>query len=121
MEKVQGVTSVTILEMLDRMAANISASYRPFFLSRLKKMGVRMETQTQVEEITDKGVKVIRKGTPEFIAGDAVVLAMGLKTDPEISESFRGLAAEVYSIGDCLKPRMIKEAIEEGFAVGAKI
>ncbi len=121
LEKVQGVTSVIILEMLDRMAANISASYRPFFLARLKKMGIRMETKTLVEEITDKGVKVTRKGTPEFIAGDAVVLAVGLKTDPEISESFRGLAAEVYSIGDCLKPRMIKEAIEEGFAVGAKI
>lgn len=121
LEKVQGVTSVTILEMLDRMAANISASYRPFFLARLRKMGIRMETQTQVEAITDKGVQVRRKGMPEFITGDAVVLAMGLKTNPEKIELFRGSAAEVYSIGDCLKPRMIKEALEEGFAVGTKI
>jgi pyruvate/2-oxoglutarate dehydrogenase complex dihydrolipoamide dehydrogenase (E3) component len=119
--KVPGVTSVTILEMLDRMAANISASYRPFFLARLKKMGIRMETQTQVEAITDQGVQVIRKGTPEFIAGDAVVLAVGLKSDQEGVESFQGLAAEVYAIGDCLKPRMIKEAMEEGLAMGVRI
>lgn len=121
LEKVQGITSVTILEMLERMAATISASYRPFFLARLKKMGIRMETRTVVEEIMDRGVKVIRQGKPEFFAGDAVILAVGLKTDPKISESFQDLAAEVYSIGDCLKPRMIKEAIEEGFAVGVRI
>jgi 2,4-dienoyl-CoA reductase-like NADH-dependent reductase (Old Yellow Enzyme family)/thioredoxin reductase len=121
LEKEPGVTSVAILEMLDRMAANISSSYRPFFLGRLKKMGIRMETQTQVEKITGNGVEVIRKGTPEFIAGDAVILAVGLKPNPEIIESFRGLAPEVYTIGDGLKPRMIKEAIEEGFAVGIKI
>jgi pyruvate/2-oxoglutarate dehydrogenase complex dihydrolipoamide dehydrogenase (E3) component len=121
LEKVPGVTSVTILEMLDRMAANISSSYRPFFLARLKKMGIRMETQTMVEKITGKGVQVIRKGMAEFIAGDSVILAVGLKSNPEILESFRGLAPEVYSIGDGLKPRMIKEAIEEGFAVGIKI
>lgn len=121
LEKVPGVTSVTILEMLDRMAANISSSYRPFFLARLKKMGIRMETQTLVEKINENGVQVIRKGTPEFIAGDTILLALGLKPDPKIMESFQGLAPEVYSIGDCLRPRMIKEAIEEGFAVGIKI
>lgn len=121
LEKVPGVTSVTILEMLDRMAANISSSYRSFFLARLNKMGIRMETQTLVEKITERGVQVIRKGTPEFIAGDTIILALGLKSDPEIMESFQGLAPEVYSIGDCLRPRMIKEAIEEGFAVGIKI
>jgi 2,4-dienoyl-CoA reductase-like NADH-dependent reductase (Old Yellow Enzyme family)/pyruvate/2-oxoglutarate dehydrogenase complex dihydrolipoamide dehydrogenase (E3) component len=120
-EKVPEVTSVTVLEMMDRMAANISASYRPFFLARLRKMGIRMETQTLVEEITDQGVLVKRKGAPEFIAGDAVVVAVGLKTDLQRVESFQGLAPEVYSIGDCLQPRMIKEAMEEGFAVGVKI
>jgi NADH dehydrogenase FAD-containing subunit len=107
--------------MLDRMATNISTSYRPFFLARLKKMGIRMETQTPVEKITEKGVHVVRKGTPEFITGDAIILAVGLKANPEILESFRGLVPEIYSIGDGLEPRTIKEAIEEGFAVGVKI
>lgn len=121
LEKGGGVTTVTVVEMLDRMAAAVSTTYRPFFLARLKKMGVRMETHTTVEEITAKGVKVNRKGNPEFIDGDFVVLAVGLRTDPALSEKFRGAAPEVYSIGDCVQPRMIKEAIEEGFAVGMKI
>jgi 2,4-dienoyl-CoA reductase (NADPH2) len=121
LEKFPGVTSVTILEMMDRMATTISTSYRPFFLARLREKGIRMETQTLVEKISEKGVEVVRAGTPEFIKGDFVILAVGLKTDPNLAEAFRGLAPEIYSIGDCIKPRMIKEAMEEGFAVGTKI
>ncbi|MBI4763438.1 MAG: FAD-dependent oxidoreductase, partial [Deltaproteobacteria bacterium] len=121
LEKVPGVVSVTILEMLDKMAVNLSPSYRPFLLSRLRQMGIRMETKTRVERITEKGVEVVRNGEAEFIPGDSVILALGLKEDPAMIDSFQGVAPEIYSIGDCIKPRMIKEAMEEGFAVGIKI
>jgi pyruvate/2-oxoglutarate dehydrogenase complex dihydrolipoamide dehydrogenase (E3) component len=121
LEKVPGVNSVTILEMLERMAVNISSSYRPFLLSRLRKMGIRMETKTLVERITEKGVEVVRNGTAEFIPGDNIILAAGLKADPDRIDSFRGVAPEIFSIGDCVQPRMIKEAMEEGFAAGLRI
>jgi hypothetical protein len=63
----------------------------------------------------------VRKGVPEFMAGDAVVVAVGLKADPDRSEIFQGLAPEIYTIGDGLQPRMLKEAMEEGFALGIRI
>ncbi|NPU84469.1 MAG: FAD-dependent oxidoreductase [Syntrophaceae bacterium] len=119
--KTKGITSVAVLEMLDRLAPTISTSYRPFFLGMLKMLGIRLETQTTVEEITGQGVKVNRKGTPEFIEGDAVVLAAGLRLDPAVVEAFRGKAPEVYTVGDCVRPRMIREAVEEGLTVGLKI
>ena len=119
--KTQGVTSVTVLEMLDRLAPTVSTSYRPFFLGMLKMLGVRLETQTTVEEITGQGVKVIRKGIPEFIEGNAVVLAAGLRVDPKTVEVYQGKAPEVYVVGDCVRPRMIREAVEEGLTVGLKI
>jgi 2,4-dienoyl-CoA reductase-like NADH-dependent reductase (Old Yellow Enzyme family)/thioredoxin reductase len=119
--KKQSITSVTIVEMLDRMAENLPMTYRPFFLARLKKMGTRLETQSRVEEITTEGVNVIKIDIPEFFPADAVVLALGLKTDPGIEKRFAGLADEIYSVGDCVKPRMIKEAIAEGFGAGEKI
>lgn len=120
-EKGGRVTTVTVVEMLDRMAATISMTYRPFFLARLKKMDIRMETHTTVEAVTDGGVMVNRKGIPDFIEADFVILAVGLKSDPELPEKFRSAAPEVFFIGDCVEPRMIKEAIEEGFAVGMKM
>ena len=103
------------------MAENLPMAYRPFFLARLKKLGARLETQTRVEEITTEGARVIKIDIPEFFPADAVVLALGLKTDPGIEKRFAGLADEIYSVGDCVKPRMIKEAITEGFDVGLKI
>jgi 2,4-dienoyl-CoA reductase (NADPH2) len=121
LEKGNGVSRVTVLEMLDRMVDTISPTYRPFFLARLKKEGVQMKTRTTVLEITDRGVKVDESGTPGFVEGDAVVLAVGLKADMKLVESFQGKAPEVYAVGDCVKPRMIREAIGEGFAIGMKI
>jgi len=47
-----------------------------------------------------------------------VILAAGLKADPAAAERFRGVAPEFHAVGDCVHPRMIKEAVEEGFAAG---
>jgi len=120
-ERGQGVNEITVIEMLSRMADNVSPTYRPFFLARLKKAGIKMETNMIVQEITKEGVMVEQKGIAGFIKGDVVVLAVGFKSNPTLNEKSKGKIPEVYAIGDCAKPRMIKEAIEEGFAIGWKI
>ncbi len=121
MTKGQNITSVTVLEMMDRLAPTVSSSYRPFFLGMLKMLGIRLEKRTIVEEVTGTGVRVNRQGTDEFIEADAVVLAAGLRVDPKTVEVFQGKAPEVYTVGDCVRPRMIREAVEEGLIVGLKI
>lgn len=121
-EHTRSVIQVTVLEMLNRMADNVSPTYRPFFLGRLKKAGIRMETNTTVQEITKKGVKVSRKeGAADFIEADYVVLAVGFTVYNPFDERINEVVPEVYSIGDCVKPRMIKEAMEEGFYIGRKM
>jgi 2,4-dienoyl-CoA reductase (NADPH2) len=80
-----------------------------------------METNTTVQEITHQGVTVNQKGVAAFIKGDFVVLAVGYTANRPFNESEQERIPEVYSIGDCVKPRMIKEAIEEGFWIGMKI
>jgi len=120
-ENIKDITQVTVLEMLNRMADNVSPTYRPFFLTRLKKAGIKMETNTIVQEITEEGVTVNQKGTTTFIKGDFIVLAVGYTSNHPINEKIKEEIPEVYSIGDCVKPRMIKEAIEEGFCIGRKI
>jgi len=113
--------TVTVVEMLGRMAADVVATYRPFFLARLRAAGIKMETNAKVEEITDQGVRVSRNGATDFIGGDTVVLAMGYKTNKQLAQSLGGKVAELYSVGDCVKPRTTKEAIEEGFRIGLRI
>jgi len=113
--------TVTVVEMLGRMAADVGAGYRPFFLARLRATGMKMETNVKVEEITDQGVRVSRDGASEFIGGDTVVLALGYRPNKQLAEGLGGRVAELYSVGDCAKPRTTKEAIEEGFRAGLEI
>lgn len=121
MEQGNGITRVTVIDMLERMADTLSPTYRPFFLMRLKNIGIQMKTGTIVEKITNEGVKVNHHGASGFIKGDTVVLAVGLKSEKKLLESFLGMALEIYCVGDCVKPRTIKEAIEEGFRVGMSV
>jgi 2,4-dienoyl-CoA reductase (NADPH2) len=117
----RGVNDVTVLEMLGRMADNVVPTYRPFFLARLKNAGIRLETDTTVTGITDRGVNVVKNGAPGFIDGNTIVLAAGYRADPGKIECFRESAAEVFSVGDCVRARTIKDAVEEGFAIGKSI
>ena len=112
---------VAVVEMLGRMANDVVATYRPFFLARLTQAGVRMETKAKVEEITDRGIRVSRDGTVELFAGDTVVLAVGFESNKGLAEELEGKVPSLQLIGDCNEPRKIKEAIEEGFCVGMGI
>jgi NADH dehydrogenase FAD-containing subunit len=121
LDRGKGVTQVTVLEMLDRMANDMSPSYRPFFLARLKKTGIKMITGATVEEITETGVRVSRVDGPEWIQGNAVVLAGGSMANRQLVQELKGIVPEVHVAGDGLTPRMVKEAMEEGFLAGWKI
>jgi 2,4-dienoyl-CoA reductase-like NADH-dependent reductase (Old Yellow Enzyme family) len=130
---VEAVTGVTIVEMLDRMAANVSVTSRPFLLARLREQGIRMVNGTKVVEVGPRGVRVAktadvmeagteaRTEVTEWIPGDSVVLATGYRVDENAVAQFAGLVPETYLIGDCAGPRMIREAIEEGFAAGRSL
>jgi len=115
------VTGVTIVEMLDRMASDVPATTRPFLLGRLRAAGVRMLPGCCVVEIQTSEVAIEDAQGPGFIVADTVVVATGYKADQESIDRFSGTAPEVHVIGDCGGGRTIKEAMEQGFAVGMSI
>ena len=49
------------------------------------------------------------------------MLAVGFTANKQLIEELNSKISELYSVGDCVKPRLIKEAIEEGFCIGRKI
>jgi len=112
---------VTIVEMLRRIATDLTPSYRWVVLQRLRDAGVRMETKATVREITKEGVWVDREGQSELIEGDTVVLAVGLQPSRQLAERLEGKVKELYFIGDCVEARLIGEALEEGFCLGRQI
>ncbi len=108
---------VTILEMLGRIGADIERANRWVIMGRLRSLGVRMERNAKVEEITESGVRVIRDGKAEFLEGDRVVLAVGMESNRKLAQELEGKVAELHVVGDSAKPGKIAQAIESGFQV----
>jgi 2,4-dienoyl-CoA reductase (NADPH2) len=115
------VTGVTIVEMLDRIAADVPATTRPFLLGRLRAAGVRLLAGCCVTEILPTGASIEDAQGPGFVVADSVVVATGYTADQQTIEQFSGTAPEVHFIGDCAGGRTIKDAMEQGFVVGGSI
>jgi len=114
---------VTLLARRDRVGDDLGRSTRWVIMQRLRNAGIRMETKVNVVEITDKGVRGIRRdgGESEFFEGDSVVLAVGLAPSNELAQKLEGKVPAIYCIGDCVEVRKIAQAIEEGFRVAREI
>jgi 2,4-dienoyl-CoA reductase-like NADH-dependent reductase (Old Yellow Enzyme family)/thioredoxin reductase len=111
----------TIIEMLEKIGLDIDIFHRWAFLERLRKAGVRMEKKVKVTDISDQGVSGIRNGSIEFFPGETVVLAVGMRSDQEVIEKLKNSGIMSNVIGDCLEPRRIRNAVEEGFKVAIRL
>lgn len=57
----------------------------------------------------------------KVVEADTVVLAAGSTPNNELAAALNGKAARVLSVGDCVEPRSMMEAVEEGFKAGLGI
>lgn len=117
---------VTLLEMQGPDALlNGSSLINKFSLqSLLMKHGVKVVTNTKLEEITDKGIKTInsRFQWKEYEA-DTVALALGMRPRKDVIASLRHAIpeTEVYVIGDGKQIGNVYSAVHAGFDTAAEI
>lgn len=113
---------VTVTRRSSEMASGVGRTLRAFFLGRLLEKGVTLLPEVSYNEITFNGVVVTTKeGEKKTIEADTVVLAAGAIPETKLYESIKGKVPEAYCIGDCVAPRLIRDAIAEGYRVGLKI
>jgi 2,4-dienoyl-CoA reductase-like NADH-dependent reductase (Old Yellow Enzyme family)/thioredoxin reductase len=111
---------VTIIEMLEY--AEVILGWPRGLMDQLEEYDVPYLTQTRLVEITDKGASVLDKESNRYeIPADTVILSLGFKPRTEVVNEFKGLTADIHVIGDCVKPRTIKEAVHDGFNVAVEI
>jgi len=112
--------SVVVIEMMgpEIVLAEAPSAHKFYLLDRIREFGIRIMTNTRMEEVTAKGVRVIDRDFKwaEYEA-DSIVLAMGMRPRKEKVAELRRLAPEtdVFVIGDCYRPRSLYDANHEGF------
>lgn len=117
-----GHKNITVIEVLDRlMSQNVPELSRMTLLRILKDQGIRLMTSTYVTAVTDEGVRVMNKtGEWKLIEADNVILAVGFKPCSDLVKKLDD-EYEVYTIGDCVTPTTIYNAVHSGAFVARQI
>lgn len=118
--------NVTIVEMLPQVATGMHDANRNMLLEMLAENKARILTNTRLQEVTNDGVITKESDSKSnLIKCDTVALAVGLKSEKEIFEWLNNKDSvhvkEIYSVGDCNKPRKIHHAIWDGSTVAASV
>jgi 2,4-dienoyl-CoA reductase (NADPH2) len=110
--------AVTIVESgtEEKLGDGMPAERKLDCLDWLTKKGVKMVTEVKNEKITNKGLVVITKeGRQQLIEADTIMPSTVLRPNTELLKSLKGKVSEVYAVGDCSDPRMIIDAIADGY------
>jgi len=119
----QQASKVTIVEMLEELMLNQDVhSTRMDLLKMLEDAEVEALTGTQATEITENGVTLRSStGSEQFLKADFVVVSVGMRPLSQVTHQLAGECPDVRTIGDCLEPRRIRDAVVEGDLAGRLI
>ena len=77
---------------------------------------LQYRTGLRCVEITEAGARVVDEaGKEELIEAETVVLAAGMRPNSDTVERLRHCVPDFYSVGDCVKPQRILEAMQAGY------
>ncbi len=117
----QGCT-VSIIEMMDKIAAGESSTVLPTMMGNFAKHGVKQYVNTKVSAITEAGVEAVNTADNSTVSipCDTVVMAVGSKKN---AFDTAGITVPVCYAGDCSGERTagIMEAIRSGYKAANEI
>ena len=114
----QGKT-VTIIEILKRMANDMLLMTRRRLMDGLRNKKVTLLAGATCEEIKADSIRVTTgEGKKETIPADTVIIAVGYNANDSLCKTLEGKVHEIYCIGNSAKPRRILEANSEGYQAG---
>lgn len=115
---------LTIVEMLDTIAAGESPTILPFIHAQLKRYDVRVLTGHRLASIEEDGIRVTAAdGAMIAIACDTVVMAVGTRRNPTFAGEISARGLECHVVGDCREgsPGTLAGAIHDGFDAGMAV
>jgi 2,4-dienoyl-CoA reductase (NADPH2) len=88
----------------------------------LVEKGVLIIKEAKPVEVTEKGLMIITKdGQKQLIEADTIVPALPYKPNTDLYNSLKGKVPEIYLIGDGSDPRLILEAVSDGWKTASSV
>ena len=114
---------VTIVDTAEKPGEGMINHLRFQLFWWFRKKGVTMINGVQkYVAINDKGLVILTaEGYNQTIEADSIVPAVPIQPDTALFPSLEGKVPELYSIGDCHEPKLIVDAIGDGFRIGRSI
>jgi 2,4-dienoyl-CoA reductase (NADPH2) len=113
---------VTLVDTDQTLGEGLIPERRNRLFPWFRKKGVTMMTGVKYEEITNEGlILTTKEGNRLTIQADTILPAIPLMPNTDLLKSLQGKVSEIFLIGDCREPRMIPEAIADGWKVANTI
>ena len=110
---------VTMVDTSPNLGEGLVDMDKGHFFVWLAGKGVTTLAGVKYEEVTDEGLVVTtKKGERQLLEADSILTALPLSPNTGLFDSLKGKVPEVYSIGDSREPRLIIDAIAEGYQIG---
>ncbi|MCP4657154.1 MAG: FAD-dependent oxidoreductase [bacterium] len=114
--------TVTIVEMTSEIGRDLNRISRNGLLKKLADERVTILTEMEIKEFAPAAVVAVdAQGKSHTLEADTVVLALGARSADALVRELDGKVGEIRTVGDCVQPRKIGEAIHEGFLAGLEI
>lgn len=105
---------VTIVELQSELAPDAERFYKVGMHQELNK-GVKTMVNTTVKEITAEGVVIqTAQGTVQTLPADTIFVAAGLAPREEESLALVDYPCLTWRVGDCVRPGLVRNAIQGG-------
>ncbi len=113
---------VTIVDSTDTLGDDMIQHLKQQLFWWFREKGVTMLPGVQPVAVTEKGLTVLTKeGYKRTIEADSIVPAVPMKANTELFDVLKKRFPEVYIAGDCGNPRLIVDAIADGWRIGNEI
>ena len=107
---------VTLVEMGGTYAPQGNSLYREGLRQKLTDTpNLAFRFGSRCARIDERAVLVVDEhGVEELVRADTVVVSVGMRARAEQAQAYYGIIPEVVMVGDCVRPRIIMDAVFEG-------
>lgn len=107
---------VSIVEMLDKVAANAMVINRVALLKKLAEFKVKLLTGTKILDFKNDGVLVESKdGSKQELKTDNVIVSFGTRPLNDLTDKICNKYPTAKAIGDCVSIGQVGETVRSGF------